>query len=364
MLGTRYSTRAVAEPAVASTATYPPCPNGARSCSAHCSCSSATGNRTPPRTPHNRAPRQSYWLGSLLAVLLVLPLLNPSPVQANETLTYDANGNIQIRTLPGGTTTYGYDALDRLSSETGPAKTQTLTYDPNANRLTDGSGSKTYSPNTDRIATENGQSFTLDAAGNITQARGMTFTWNQRAGQIKSVSQGATLLATYFYDYQGRRTRKITTAAAPQGASTTIYTYDLYDRLKGEFDGSGNPLRTYVWRDEVPVSIIQHGTPEKAWYLDVDHLNTLLAARDQTGKVIWQWASDAFGSTLPNEDPDGDGQKTTINLRFPGQYYDKESGLHYNHRRYYDPKLGRYLSPDPIGLAGGGNLYGYVGETH
>ena len=137
--------------------------------------------------------------------------------------------------------------------------------------------------------------------------------------------------------------------------------YDLYDRLKGEFDVSGNPLRTYVWRDEVPVSIIQHGTPEKAWYLEVDHLNTPLAARDQTGKVIWQWASDAFGSVLPNEDPDGDGQKTTINLRFPGQYYDKESGLHYNHRRYYDPELGRYLSPDPIGLAGGGNLYAYVG---
>ena len=109
------------------------------------------------------------------------------------------------------------------------------------------------------------------------------------------------------------------------------------------------------------MSIIQHGTPEKAWYLEVDHLNTPLAARDQTGKVIWQWASDAFGSVLPNEDPDGDTQKTTINLRFPGQYYDKESGLHYNHRRYYDPKLGRYLSPDPIGLAGGGNLYGYVG---
>ena len=111
------------------------------------------------------------------------------------------------------------------------------------------------------------------------------------------------------------------------------------------------------------ISIAEHlyvRSRKKAWYLEVDHLNPPLAARDQTGKVIWQWASDAFGSVLPNEDPDGDTQKTTINLRFAGQYSDKESGLHYNHRRYYDPKLGRYLSPDPIGLAGGGNLYGYV----
>ncbi|MBT9461101.1 MAG: hypothetical protein IV084_05510 [Rugosibacter sp.] len=296
----------------------------------------------------------------VLTTLLVLPLLSTAPAQADETLTYDPNGNIQTRTLPGGATTYGYDALDRLTSETGPAKTQTLTYDPNANRLSDSTGSKTYTTNTNRLLTENGQSFTLDATGNITQARGLTFVWNQRAGQLKTVSQGSTLLATYFYDYQGRRTRKITTASAPQGAGTVIYTCDLYDRLKGELDGAGNPQRTYVWRDEVPVSIIVHGTPEAAWYLEVEHLNTPLAARDPTGKIIWRWEADAFGSTQPNEDPDGDTQTTTINLRYPGQYYDKESGLHYNHRRYYDPKLGRYLSPDPIGLAGGANLYGYA----
>ncbi|MFH1870118.1 MAG: IPTL-CTERM sorting domain-containing protein [Pseudomonadota bacterium] len=299
-------------------------------------------------------------LASVLAVLLILPLLATSTaVLANETLSYDANGNVQTRTLSGGTTTYGYDALDRVVSEAGPANTQSLTYDPNDNRLTDGTGSKTYSPNTDRIVTENGQSFTLDAAGNVTQARGLNFVWNQRAAQIKTVSQGATLLATYFYDYQGRRSRKITTAAALQGAGTVIYAYDLYDRLKGEFDGAGNPQRTYVWRDDVPVSIIVHGATETALYLETDHLNTPIAARDQSGKVVWKWESDAFGSTLPNEDPDGDTQKTTVNLRFPGQYFDTESGLHYNWNRYYDPRLGRYLSPDLIGLAGGANLYQY-----
>ena len=71
--------------------------------------------------------------------------------------------------------------------------------------------------------------------------------------------------------------------------------------------------------------------------------------------------SDAFGNTLPNEDVDLDTTKLTLNLRFLGQYYDKESGLHYNWHRYYSPKLARYLSPDPIGLGGGLNRFAYVG---
>jgi RHS repeat-associated protein len=78
--------------------------------------------------------------------------------------------------------------------------------------------------------------------------------------------------------------------------------------------------------------------------------------------VVWRWDSEGFGSTLADTDPDGDGTNVNINLRFTGQYYDSESGLHYNYHRYYDPGTGRYLTSDPLGLEGGLNGYVYVGS--
>lgn len=308
-------------------------------------------------TMNARAPFPALTAFSLLVLALVLC---GSPALADEALTYDANGNVQTRTLSGGTTTFNFDELDRVVRESGPATTQNFTYDANGNRKSDGSTAYTYTLNTDRVATINGVSVTMDAIGQITSERGYTFVWNQRAGQIKQAFLGGTLLATYWYDYKGRRSRKVTTAAAPQGAGTVLYIYDIYNRLQAEFDGAGNPALTYVWRDDIPVGIIVHGANEYVLYLETDHLNTPIAARNQSGKVVWRWEPNAFGANLPNEDPGNTGTKTTINLRFAGQYYDRESGLHNNWHRYYDPQLGRYMSPDLIGRLGGPNLYSYV----
>ena len=81
---------------------------------------------------------------------------------------------------------------------------------------------------------------------------------------------------------------------------------------------------------------------------------------DRSGTVVWRWQGDAFGQTLPDEDPDGDGTATSLDLRFPGQLADRETGTHYNYFRDYDPRVARYLETDPIGLQGGTNTFGYA----
>jgi RHS repeat-associated protein len=75
--------------------------------------------------------------------------------------------------------------------------------------------------------------------------------------------------------------------------------------------------------------------------------------------VRWRWDFDPFGVLPANGNPSGLGT-FTYNLRFPGQFYDAESALHYNYFRDYDPQIGRYIESDPIGLAGGTNTFGYV----
>jgi RHS repeat-associated protein len=71
--------------------------------------------------------------------------------------------------------------------------------------------------------------------------------------------------------------------------------------------------------------------------------------------VVWSATYDAFGKATVHT-----GSSISNNLRFPGQYYDQETGLHYNWNRYYDPTVGRYTTSDPIGLEGGINMYAYV----
>ena len=85
---------------------------------------------------------------------------------------------------------------------------------------------------------------------------------------------------------------------------------------------------------------------------------------DQTNTIVWRWDNThAFGANLPNEGPDSNGQLFEYHPRFPGQYFDKETGLHYNYFRYYEPETGRYISPDPIGLAGGINVFEYANSN-
>ena len=93
-------------------------------------------------------------------------------------------------------------------------------------------------------------------------------------------------------------------------------------------------------------------------YYQLDHLGTPIAAHNAKGEAVWTAEYEAWGK-IRNETV-SDGLKANVPFRFQGQYYDEESGLHYNRFRYYDPEIGRFVSQDPIGLKGGGNLYAYV----
>ena len=119
-----------------------------------------------------------------------------------------------------------------------------------------------------------------------------------------------------------------------------------------------------VYLYDIPVAVLATLPPSapQLYYLYTDHLDTAMLITDAGNKVVWRWDnSDPFGVSLPEEDPDRDGQAFTFNLRFPGQYFDQETGLHYNYFRDYEPSTGRYVKSDPIGLEGGLNTYAYVG---
>ena len=121
-------------------------------------------------------------------------------------------------------------------------------------------------------------------------------------------------------------------------------------------DANGNPVQEHVYLGDRPVAVVQGGASGMVGYVSTDQLNTPRLVTDQSQAVLWAWNSDPFG----NGNPTG---SLTYNLRFPGQYYDAETGHSYNMNRDYDPGTGRYIESDPIGLGGGVNTYAYALES-
>jgi RHS repeat-associated protein len=141
----------------------------------------------------------------------------------------------------------------------------------------------------------------------------------------------------------------------------------------GDYDGDGKadifwrngqdlqPSREYVYLGDIPVAVIPDGASPS--YIHVDHLNTPRLIADAQQRVVWRWdQQEPFGVNVPDENPSGLGA-FEFPMRFPGQYADKETNLHYNYFRDYDPAIGRYLRTDPIGLGAGMNLYAYVWQS-
>ncbi|HEP7904708.1 TPA: RHS repeat protein, partial [Pseudomonas aeruginosa] len=284
---------------------------------------------------------------------------------------HDANGNIQQhRHSLWGALDYQYDPLDRLTEERGVQGGRSYAYDAVGNRTqrsdnpasggTASSQDYQYAPGSNRLTAIGAQAVTSDAAGNLTQDRAARKLAYDAQGRLQSVSLDGQQVAEYRYNALGQRIVKLT----PESVTTYLYGPDGQLLGEAEHDGSGRKLRAqyYLWLDSLPLATIDAdydaqgkvGNPTLL-YLHGDHLDTPRLATDASGQIAWQWQSDAFGRGEALSQG-----STQVNLRFPGQYYDAESGLHYNYFRDYDPETGRYVESDPIGLAGGLNTYVYV----
>nr|EIU3181702.1 RHS repeat protein [Pseudomonas aeruginosa] len=284
---------------------------------------------------------------------------------------HDANGNIQQhRHSLWGTLDYQYDPLDRLTEERGVQGGRSYAYDAVGNRTqrsdnpasggTASSQDYQYAPDSNRLTAIGAQAVTSDAAGNLTQDRAARKLAYDAQGRLQSVSLDGQQVAEYRYNALGQRIVKLT----PESITTYLYGPDGQLLGEAEHDGSGRKLRAqyYLWLDSLPLATIDAdydaqgkvGNPTLL-YLHGDHLDTPRLATDASGQIAWQWQSDAFGRGEALSQG-----STQVNLRFSGQYYDAESGLHYNYFRDYDPETGRYVESDPIGLEGGINTYGYV----
>ncbi|MFR0690919.1 RHS repeat-associated core domain-containing protein [Enterobacterales bacterium AE_CKDN230030158-1A_HGKHYDSX7] len=281
----------------------------------------------------------------------------------------DANGNItELANNLWGTLTFGYDALDRLTSENATGKQGSYSYDAVGNRtqrqVTENGTTATtayqYASNSNRLTAIDGQPVTADAAGNLTQDRTSRLLGYDAQNRLATVKINGQQVAEYRYNSLGQRIAKLT----GQGFTTYLYGPDGQLLAETDYNGAATQQRSqaYLWLGSMPLASVEKpgSNAPRVLYLHSDHLNTPRLATSATQQIVWQWQSDAFGNGAPNQDPQGSGQQTVLNLRLPGQYFDGESGLHYNYFRDYDPETGRYVESDPIGLRGGLNTYEYV----
>ena len=247
---------------------------------------------------------------------------------ANQSLGYDAVGRITSAEGLYGVLGYGYDATGNRTSITTDGLSQSYTINYMNNWLVKtGQTSRSY-----------------DANGNLTKQGADTFTYDSQNRLVAATVAGVT--AAYTYNHLDQRVAKTA------NGSIRLFVYDLAGNLIEELDAAtGDVLAEYIWLDGTPLSFVQSG---QTYQVHVDHLGTPKALTDTSDQVVWKASYSPFGkASITTQGP-------TFNLRFPGQYYDAETRLHYNWRRYYDPNTGRYITSDPIGLAGGINTYAYA----
>ena len=287
-------------------------------------------------TPATTALNQSFAYDELGRLLQV------SSTAGNWTYGYDANGNRVLASSPGaGTRVYTVAAdSNRLLALSNPARS--LSHDEAGNGTYDNEnlGSRAW------LAGYN-------PAGRMHYLNGYSAGWNNATYQ------------SYYYNTQGQRVAKWS-HFQPLPSLGTAFMYDQQGQMLGEYNiSTGAAKREYIWLQGMPVAVIAYdlataSDPAPVFFIQTDHLDTPRVVLDRNGAQRWSWVALPFGDGSPVTNPVGLGE-FELNLRMPGQYFDKESGLSQNWHRDYDAGVGRYTQSDPIGLAGGINTYAYVG---
>jgi len=292
--------------------------------------------------------------------------------------TADKAGNlIQSADQRSGVLNYVYDKIGRIqearNSQTG--RSETFAFDPAHNILSDkaaegkGKGSNISSGN--RLESYNGIEYTYDALGNLIY-RQLPDGENQYyqydlenqlvRAEIKKPA-GNTEIWEYAYDPFGRRLSKERQDKLAWTSTDPKRTHFVWDgsRLLQEYTYKGS--YTYIYTDQdsyEPLAQVFHNNQDEAQYLAYFHTDQIGIPREMTdihGNLLWYGEYTAWGRLKK----DGRVYKNAHQpFRLQNQYYDEETGLHYNLMRYYEPEAGRFVNQDPIGLFGGYNLYQFA----
>lgn len=267
---------------------------------------------------------------------------------------YDLMGNILSQEGQDGNILYSYDDLYRLTSADYPAANdESFDYDGVGNRTSYNGDTSWQYNGANQLTGRSETSYQYNANGHMTQktVAGDTtyFFYNNQERLVRVEDTNNQVIARYGYNPFGQRLWK------EVGGVKTYFFYNA-SGLVGEYAGTGELIKEYQYTANstwMTNPLFQRDGGQVYFYQN-DHLGTPQRMVTTTGEVVWAASYSAFGKATASVN------SISNYLRFPGQYFDKETDLHHNYFRDYDPVTGRYIQADPSGFFGGINLYGYA----